>query len=350
MNLLWGSQPSDGNTADPHQGWTEILGRVERLPGVVSAASAALHPMERGFFVDLDIPGMEGLPDGRAPSTMFFPISPRYPETVGIPLLRGRRFDERDHAEAPGVALVNEEFVRRYLGEGDPIGRRVRKRRVGGPWGPAEQVEIVGVVGDVKSQGLNAEAEPIMFVPQAQTAFGYLRLFVRSAEDPRTLIPALREIVWSVDPRIPLPEFALLEDAVRSSIAAELSLARLGGAFSLLGVLLEMGGVYGIVSFALSRRTREIGIRRALGAHHGAVAGMVARWSLGRIGAGVALGLLGAFGLDRLLRGFLFGVTSGDPRVLGVVTVALLVAGIIATAVPLRRALAVDPLVAVRAE
>jgi len=340
----------DSSSSDVELGeaWATVLGEIRALPGVESAGTATLHPMENSFYVDAEVIGNEAT-HGQQP-TMFFPASEGYLETVGTPLLAGRGILSSDDDDAPAVVVVNEEFVRRFVGEGNPLGRQVRNFGTQGARGRRDVSEIVGVVANVKNDGLGGESDPVVFVPVHQSGFGWTRLFLRSRGDPRDLIPAIQEVVWQYDRTVTSTDFDMLTDVVRESTARESFLARVLGLFAFVGLGLAVGGVYGVVTFAVGGRTREIGIRRAIGADSGSVATLVARWSLTRVVIGVGVGVVAAMALGRLLQSVLFGVETTDPTTLAIVSLVMLSAAVVATWLPTRRAILVDPVAALRSE
>jgi len=348
MSLTSSGRIRGGSDAEYRQGWAAVLREVRALPGVESAGTATLHPMENSFYVDAQVIGNEAT-HSQQPA-MFFPTSEGYLETVGTQLVAGRRILRSDDGESPAVVVVNEEFVRRFVGEGNPIGRQVRNFSVRTSLGRRDVAEIVGVVADVKNDGLGGETDPVVFVPLHQSAFGWSRLFLRSGGDPRELIPAIQEIVWQYDRTVTSADFEMLGDVVQESTAREGFLAQVLGVFALVGLGLAVGGVYGVVSFAVGGRTREIGIRRAIGADSGSVAGLVARWSMTRVAIGTGVGIVAAIMLGRLLQSVLFGVATTDARTIVTVAIIMLSAGALATWLPTRRAMRVDPMTALRAE
>jgi len=334
--------------AERREGWATVLREIRAIPGVESAGTATLHPMENSFYVDAEVIGNEATHGQQ--STMFFPTSEGYLETVGTQILAGRGILSSDNEDAPAVLVVNEEFVRRFVGEGNPIGRQVRNFAARGALGRRDVAEIVGVVADVKNDGLGGESDPVVFVPLHQSAFGWTRLFLRSRGDPEELIPAIQEVVWQYDRTVTSGDFDMLADVVQESAARERFLARVLGWFALVGLGLAVGGVYGVVSFAVGGRTREIGIRRAIGADSGSVASLVARWSMTRVMIGVGVGIVASIALGRLLQSVLFGVETTDPGTMAIVALVMLGAAGVATWLPTRRAIQIDPVAALRSE
>jgi putative ABC transport system permease protein len=277
-------------------------------------------------------------------------IDPGYLRAMRIPLLAGRGFDDRDRGEAPRVVLVNQTFVRRFL-SGDAagaVGRRllvaVRLKDADAP--PVR--EIVGVVGDVHHYGLERPVEPEMYLPFAQEPVGLFCLAARTTGAPRALGRALSEAVWQVDPEQAVAFVMPLEDLAAESVALRRLSMLLVGAFAVLALGLAALGVYGVVSQAVARRTREIGLRMALGAHPSAVIGDVLRRSLGLAAGGALVGVLGSLAVARLLRSLLLGVTPADPVAYAAAASCLLAAAGVAGYLPARRAARVDPATVLR--
>jgi putative ABC transport system permease protein len=267
-------------------------------------------------------------------------ISAGYFETMGIRLVRGRVPADSDTADAPPVVLVNEALARRYWPGDDAIGRKVDV--------DMQEATIVGIVADVRHGGPAASPGAEMYLPYTQFPPRGGWLVLRTAGDPALLAPALRTAVRQVDPSLPLSSVAPMSRLVERSIAQPRFIAALLSGFALLALVLTLGGVYSVLSFACSRRTREIGVRMALGAERGAVVWMVLRHSLVLVVAGLALGVALALPLARALRSLLFGVGPSDPVTFGAMALLVVTAGLAASYLPARRAALVDPVVALR--
>jgi predicted permease len=273
-----------------------------------------------------------------------------YFRTLGIPLLGGRDFTARDTEGAPLVAVVNESFARRYYGD-EALGERIS---VDGPTGPWR--EVVGVVRDSRFRRLTEEPMAFVYLPLAQRHESGVTLHVRVASatgngaNPGGVPGAVRAIVRSLEPDLPLADLRPLSDVLRSSLYP----ARMGAfIFAVLGaaaLALAAIGLYGVVAYLVAQRTREIGIRVALGARSGDVARLVLGQGMALVGVGLALGLLGALALGRLIQGFLFGVGAADPPTFAAIVLAVGSAGLVACGVPFRRALRLDPAAALRHE
>ena len=329
----------------------DVLGRINELPGVQSAALSFDMPMhpDRGFEAWFQVPGLIESNPGERPTADLRPVSPGFFATVGIPLLRGRGFTAADGRDSPGVVIVNETFAARYFGSTDPIGYRLHKNQFWGEHYPSEH-EIVGIVADVKADGLGAGVDPAMYFPYNQTPMGNQQLIIRTTGDPTTAIAAVKREVWAVDPTIAMDRFDLLTTVIRESVAGPRFAMQLVGGFALLALVLAAVGIYGVMAYAVGERTKEMGLRRALGAEERGLLWLVLRQGLTMTAAGVALGLVGAWFASGLLSSTLFGVSPTDPLTFAVVAAIL---GLVATAaciIPARRAMRIDPMVALRNE
>jgi len=321
------------------------LERVRALPGVRAAGTVDLAPIDLHFgrapvFV-------EGRPPERitsAPRAMTSRISPGYLEAMGVRLLRGRDFTERDDESAPRVAIVNETFARGFWPGQDPIGRRFRQ---GSPASPL--MEVVGVVEDGKYVSLAESPQPYVCRPVDQAYAGATSLIVRTASDPRPALAALRQEVQALDAGMPLSVRLLTDKMALPLLPARVAAAVLGG-FGLLALALAAIGIYGVMSCAVAARTREIGIRIALGANARDVLRQTLRQGLTLTLLGVAVGAAAALGLSRLMRSLLFGVSASDPTIYLGVAALLVGAALLACYVPARRATQIDPVAALRCE
>jgi predicted permease len=275
-------------------------------------------------------------------------VSPGYFETMGTPLYRGRRFTIDDAATAPGVAMLNRTAARFYFGDRDPIGRRVGFTADG----HEVEFEIVGVVEDAKHNNLREPAPRFLYIPLAQSTGreGRLTLAVRTAGDPAALVPALAREIGALDPAILLTDVATAEQQIGHSILRDRLIAILSSAFGVLGLGLAALGLFGVVSQGVVQRTREIGVRMALGAGAGRVRWEVMREGLRLAGFGAALGLVVGWVALRTVSGLLYGVRPTDPAItLGCVAILVSVAAV-ASFLPARRASRTDPMVALRSD
>ncbi|MGH9348106.1 MAG: ABC transporter permease [Vicinamibacterales bacterium] len=336
--------------------YEQLIERVRSVPGVRSAGAVNILPLSgnydsRGIQIE-DRPA----PIGQAPSVQSRSVTPDYFEAMGIPLLRGRGFDSRDTASAPLVVLVSDAMALRYWPGEDPIGKRItfnsgilpdQQQNVGGPGSR----EVIGVVGDVKHLGLDEEVTPFFYTPHAQQpSYHTMTLIVRAAVAPATLASAVRHELTQMDRNVPVSQVRTLNAVVARVTTAPRLRAWLVGVFAALALLLALVGVYGVVSYLVSQRTREIGVRLALGARVTEVLGMLVKQGMIPVIAGLGFGLIGALMASRLLAGMLFGVTAGDTVTYFGAASVLATTALAATVVAARRATQVDPVVALRSE
>jgi predicted permease len=280
-----------------------------------------------------------------APLAVQYFASDDYFRALGVPLKRGRAFDDRDVLGAPGVAVVSEGLVRDQFRGEDPIGKRIMPFGDQGP-----KFEIVGVVGDVKHTSLADDARPALYLPMAQVASRAATVVVRTTSDPTAAAGALRQAIAAVDPTLAVAEMRPMEGVIGASVARPRFSAVLLGAFAGCAVLLALVGIYGVVAQGVAQRRAEFGIRMALGARAADVRLDVLRGAMRRVGVGIALGLVGAAGLTRLMAEELYDTSPLDPQVL--VGMSLVVALVAASAswLPARRATRVSPMTVLRNE
>jgi len=282
-------------------------------------------------------------------------VGPHFFETMGMRLALGRSLGEGDTEAAPEVAVINQTFARQYLREGNPIGRRFGF----GDAKSSTDIEIVGVVGDAKFHDLRQETPPTIFLPFLQDvggpiavlgALGAMHFEVRTAGDPLAIAPAVRRVAQSMDPNIALYDLRSQTEQIDQTLFQERLFARLTGFFGILAPLLGCIGVYGIMAFATTGRTREIGIRMALGASRGEILGMVLRETFLLLAIGITTGILVALLASRLISTLLYGLKPTDPLTVAGAALLMLAAAAVAAYVPARRAAKVDPMVALRYE
>jgi putative ABC transport system permease protein len=327
----------------------ELLGRVERLPGVRAAATVSNLPLSGDG--GTGTPQVVGRPaaagDGGGESHLRT-VSNGYFGVIGLPLVKGRLFTEQDKMDAPGVLVVNETFARRLFPEGDPVGQRVTFKFTA----DRPPFEIVGVVGDEKVTSLDGRTTPVIYFPYQQGPDSMMSLVLRTSSDPDSLAGAVRSEVQSIDREIPLYSVMTMEQLISNSPSTFMRRypAYLIGIFAGVALVLALVGIYGVISYMVSQRTHEIAIRMALGAQQADVLKLIFKHGLMLAGAGVLLGLLGAFALTRLLSGLLFGVTATDPLTYLSVSALLMLVALCACYIPARKATRVDPMVALRYE
>jgi predicted permease len=275
-------------------------------------------------------------------------VSASYFGVMGVAVLKGRAFDERDDANSTPVLIVNKTFAERVFPNEDPLGQRVTFKFTEG----MPPFEIVGVVGDEKVTSLDARTTPVIYSPVRQGPDGQAALVVRSDADPDSLAVAVQNEVRAIDPEVPVFASQTMEQLITNSRATFMRRypAYLIGIFAAVALLLALVGIYGVISYAVTQRTREIAIRVALGARSADVLKLVLRHGLLLAGVGVSFGVVGALALTRLMSGLLFGVSAADPAVFGGVSLLLMAVALAACLVPARRATKVDPMVALRYE
>lgn len=317
--------------------------RVSGLPGVQAAGWTDFRPTDgaRGWSFYLEGQA-EPTPD-RAPIANAVVVSPGYPEALGIPLKRGRFVSERDNEPtAPPVAVVNETLARQQWGSEDPVGRRIFV------FSTRNWITIVGVIGDVRQNGLAQIPAPQIHLPYISFPIPYSYLLVRTLQEPLTLTNAIRKEIQALDPSLPITDVHTMQHVLSESVADKQYVISLMGSFALIALLLATVGIYAVLSYSVSQRTAEFGIRIALGAQPPDILTMVLRQGLQLIGVGVGLGLMAALASMRLLSSQLVGVTTHDPLIYGIVALFLTVVALVACYRPARRATRVEPLKAIR--
>jgi putative ABC transport system permease protein len=278
-------------------------------------------------------------------SAAFYGVSPDYFSTLGIKVLRGRAFTERDDERAPNVAIINETMAAKYWPGEDPIGKRVQMR-----YNDSPPREIVGVVADVKQTTLTDKQGPQMYAPFVQAPWPFLTAVARTTAAPEAAAGSLRQVLARLDPEQAAGEIRTFDQFLARSIATPRFTAILLGAFAALALLLAGFGLYGVMAYSVAQRRREIGIRMALGAQAADVRSLVVSQAVRLGAAGLAIGIVGALAVARVLDSLLFGVTASDPLTFAAVSAALIAVLVMAAYLPARRATRVDPIVALRAD
>jgi predicted permease len=322
-----------------------LLERVQSHPGVIAAAVSndvplsQTQPIGAGFQI-------EGRPiedGGLTPQMEVRTATPDYFHTMGVPLLRGRRFRSSDDGESRAVAIISQSLARKYWGREDPLDERVASP------GSGDWITIVGIVGDVRQAGLDAAGADELYLPLAQAGFGN-RLVVRTADDPLRMANAIKRLVWEVDPEQPVADIRSMEDRRQAALASPRLTASLLGLFALVALAITATGIGGVVAYSVGQRTREIGVRMALGAHRSGILLMILRQGMVLTLTGVVLGLVVSLTAGRVLSDFLFEIAPSDPVTLASVCVVLIISAAIACLLPARRATAVDPTTALRGD
>jgi predicted permease len=328
-------------------GWARdtrsLLERVEHLPGVIGAGSVSTLPLS-GLWESTDF-AIEGEPPpepGREPNALYAGVSDGYFAALGVPLLRGRTFDSGDR-DSSAVVVISAALAKRYWPDSDPIGRRIRT------FGP-KPLEVIGVVGDVRQLEMGTEPAPAMYFPLSLYSSPMGVLVVRTTGDPRSLLVALRRELKTVNAGAALTDVNTMEEVLGASLAQQRFSAFLLSVFGASALGLALLGLYGVVSFGVARRSREIGIRLALGARPAAVLGTVLWEGIGLSALGIGIGVIGTLFLSRAIRGLVFGIGPSDPLTLTLVSATLVVVAVAASIGPARRAMRVDPVVALRTE
>jgi putative ABC transport system permease protein len=334
--------------------YREILEKIEAVPGVSSAAASTGAPViGTSWGMAFSIAGGPAEDPASRPNAGFTMVSPGYFRTFGIPIVKGRDFNDQDVAGGMPVAIVNETFAKKYLPNVDPLTQRVVVQQLGprlGPLGPPIGWHIVGFYHDVHNGGVRREGFPEINVPLWQSPVPLVRMEVRTSSDPASMANSIAAAVRSVDSDLALDQVRTMEQLVDESLAGDRFVTTLFGAFSVVALTLAAIGIYGVMSFAVAQRTQEIGVRMALGATPGQVLTMMLLEGMALAVAGLILGLGGTYFVGRGLKSFLYQVTTIDPiAVISVATVLMLFA-IFACYLPARRATHIDPMAALRQE
>ena len=332
----------------------EVLERVRALPGVEAAGFATMGILEGGGWgMDFAVDGFSA-PPGESAGSMVNAVSPGYVEALQARVVRGRAFTPQDARLPPEgeegwpyrTGIVNETFVKLYFGTRDPIGRHVG---IGGDPGTPTPITIVGVVADAKYQTIREKVRPQILLPAFENrGLNNITVYVRSRQPTASVVTNVRGVVRALDPGMPVFNVATLDERVARSLRTERLVAGLSAAFATLATLLGIVGLYGVMAYTVTRRSREIGIRMALGARASLVAGQVVREAALLIVAGLVLAAPAAWFLKQYIAAELYGIQPGDPRTIAMAAIGLTAIGLIAAAIPARRAAHVDPMRALR--
>jgi predicted permease len=319
----------------------QLRDRLRAMTGVQAVGAVTELPMSSGTATYYTVVGEPDRGLGSWPVAQSRAITPGYLVAMRIGIVRGRDLTEADRTDPTPVALVNEAFARRHWPTGDPVGQRLRFQS-------GRTRAIVGVVRDTREFGPEDPPPPIIYVPLAQATYRGITLVVRSADDPTALADGVHQVVRELAPHQPIYQVGTLAAQIDVEIRHQLIMARLLTWFAGAALFLAMMGVYGVMGYSVARRTQELGVRRALGAPTTEIVRLVAWEGARLVGLGTAIGLALALGSTRALSSFLYGVSAFDPAVFVAVSATLIVASFLATVVPAKRAIAVDPAGALR--
>jgi macrolide transport system ATP-binding/permease protein len=332
---------------------SEIMSRLQNLPGVLAVGTARALPVTGVAGTQIGFVGRPGL--GESNEVGHQVISAEYLPLLKARVLRGRNFNENDSANALSVAIINQTLARRYFPAENPIGKQIFYHQHGsapGLDGPRHPIRIVGVIANVKDYGLSEAAKPVVYTPAVPGPGFHFSLVVRTSQDAASVLPSLAATIHEIDPQILTSGAATMPEIIQGSPAAywHRVSAWLAGGFAALALVLSTIGLYGVIAYSVSRRTREIGVRMALGATHGSVYELILKEAGWLTLFGIAIGLCGSIAAGMFMRSLLFGVQSWDFSILGGVAGVLVAFALLASYVPARRAASVDPVEALRAE
>jgi len=325
--------------------YTRVLDRIRTLPGVESAGGVLGAPLSNDISGNFNIL-IEGRPDSQ-PGEEFAPgyqsVSPDYFQSMGIPLMEGRDFNSRDHDKAPSVVVVNQSMAEIIWPGESPLGKRIS-------FDKEDWIEVVGVIGDVHHYELGEKPRPELYLPYMQATLPFMTFVIRTDSEPQALAGALRSEIRDLDPNLPVYGMTTLREALRESVARPRFQMILLGSFGVLALVLATVGIYGLMAYSVSKSTREIGIRIALGARASEVRLLVLRRAMRLAVSGLGMGWIGALGFTRFLSSFLYQVAPADLTVFAWVSALLAVVALAACLIPARRASRVEPITALRLE
>ncbi len=326
--------------------YDQLVGRLSAVPGVESATVVSHLPMQGWFNWKFELEGKPPVEESKRPSSAGVVVSPSYFATAGLPLVRGRGFTDADGLPDQGAAIVNQRFAAKYWPGEDPVGKKLRILWDGDrPW-----LTVVGISQDFRQNVQRDEFDPVVYVPYRAKPVGDFAILARSAVSPTSLTSAIRKEIQSIDGELPVFAVSTLEESIRQQSWAIRVFGTLFAAFALIALLLSSVGLYAVMSYSVTRRTQEIGVRLAMGASSGNILFLVLAQGLRQLGIGLAIGLAGAFGLARVLKGLLVGVTPTDPATFVAISAVLIAVGVLACWMPARSAMKMDPTTALRYE
>ncbi len=329
--------------------YTQLLERMESVPGVQSVGAIAdMFLTDTASSTNFAIEGRPAPVGAEQIEVPFDAVSPSYFRVMGIPLLSGREFDERDIAGATPVVIINQTFALRFFPGEDPIGKRFAYGGLAGPNNP--WITIVGIVGDMRRTGFDRPVRPETFLPEAQAGDNALTIVARTATDPASLAGNLRNEVWAIDKDQSVYDVKTMQQTLSEMMSQRRFNMLLLGIFAAVALTLAAVGIYGVISYSVTQRTHEIGIRIALGAERSHVLSLIVGQAMLHAGAGIAIGVIASAALTRLMSSLLFAVSATDPITFVAISVLLAGVALLACWIPARRASRVDPMVALRNE
>ena len=325
----------------------DVIPRIEQIPGAQAVAASSDLPATGPGSLTLRIKGQPDSPANQQPSALDYVVSPDYFRTAGIPLLRGRTFTEMDNATAPRVVVVNEEFVHRHLRDQEPLGKQVRLDVSGAA---PEWSEIIGVVGNVKTYSEASRNDPEVYEPFPQRPVPSFSFVIRASSDPNSMASGLRNAVAQVDAELPLARVMSMPALIERQKGGDPFFVHVLGSFAILALVLSATGIYGLIAYSVGQRTHEIGIRMALGARSPDVLRLILWEGMKMTAIGTAIGLAMALPLPKIFDAIFYDLHLREPRLYFIAPMAVIVVAMLATYVPARRAMRVDPMVALRNE
>jgi putative ABC transport system permease protein len=323
----------------------QLRERIAAMPGVRSVATVLQVPPFGGLYAPYLVEGMPpDMPRGQRPVALWNCISPAYFQTLGIPMLKGRNFSDADTEKSNAVTIISQGLAARYWPHEDPIGRHIQIARQPAP------SEIVGVVADLRNHGVGADMGEELYTPVPQRPFATMNVVVKTSGDPMQIVPAVRSAIQSVDRDQPMTQVVSLEENLSGSVSQQRLSAMLLGIFAALALILAAIGIYGVTSYSVAQRSKEIGIRIAMGAQPSDVLRLIIGFGAKLAFLGVVIGVIAALALTQLMKTMLFGVTATDPETMAAVSITLIAVTLLACYIPARRAMSVDPVIALRSE